>query len=281
MKNGLVLEGGGLRGIFTAGVTDTLMKNKIEFDGLVGVSAGAAFGCNYKSGQPGRALRYNLRFCRDKRYCSKRSLIKTGNLFNAEFCYHEIPDKLDVFDRESYNNSAMKFYVVCTDIYTGKSVYKKLDTADYEMLEWIRASASLPIVSKPVEIGKMLLLDGGISDSIPLEFMRHEGFDKNVVVLTQPRNYIKEKSSSVKLMKLKMRKYPAVVKAIENRPDVYNRNRDYVFRQEKLGNTLVICPENPLPAGRVEHDPEKIRRTYEIGVKTAKRKMKELKNFLG
>lgn len=280
MKTGLVLEGGGMRGLFTAGVLDVFMKNKIEFDGLVGVSAGAAFGCNYKSNQAGRALRYNLRFCHDKRYCSFRSLIKTGDLFGAEFCYHTIPDELDKFDKETFNNSPVEFFVVCTDMQTGKPLYKKLDTADYEAMEWIRASSSLPLVSKPVELDDKKLLDGGISDSIPLEFFENEGFDKILVVLTQPRSYIKKKSSTAGLMHLKLRKYPELINAMDTRPDVYNKCREYVFSREKEGKIFVICPENPLPAGRVEHNPEILQKTYDIGAKTAKVNLKHLKDFL-
>lgn len=280
MKTGLVLEGGGMRGLFTAGVLDVFMKNKVEFDGLVGVSAGAAFGCNYKSNQAGRALRYNLRFCHDKRYCSFRSLIKTGDLFGAEFCYHTIPDELDIFDKETFNSSSVDFFVVCTDLDTGKPVYKKLDTADYEAMEWIRASSSLPLVSKPVELDGKQLLDGGISDSIPLEFFENEGYDRILVVLTQPRNYIKKKSSTAGLMHLKLRKYPELIKAMDTRPDVYNQSREYIFSREKEGKIFVLCPENPLPAGRVEHNPEILQKTYDIGVKTAKMNLKHLKDFL-
>lgn len=279
MKTGLVLEGGGMRGIFTAGVIDVLMKNKIEFDGLVGVSAGAAFGCNYKSNQIGRVLRYNLKYCRDKRYCSFRSLIRTGDLFGAEFCYHTIPDRLDPFDKLAFDNSPMEFYVVCTDIETGKPVYKKLIVADDETMECIRASASLPIVSKPVELDGRLYLDGGMSDSIPLEFFESIGYDKNLVILTQPRDYIKKQSSS-KFVNFKLRKYPEMIKAMEKRPEVYNSSREYVFNREKSGNAFVICPDSSLPTGRIERNPEVLQKTYDIGVETAELYLKQIKEFL-
>ena len=195
MKYGIVLEGGAMRGLFTAGVTDVLMEEGITFDGAVGVSAGAAFGCNIKSNQPGRAVRYNLRFCNDKRYCSKRSLIKTGDLFNAEFCYHTVPEKLDPFDFKAYETSKMEFYIVCTDVLTGKPVYHRSSKMDRSGLEWLRASASLPLVSRIVEADGRKLLDGGISDSIPLRFMESVGYEKNIVVLTQPRDYRKKKTA--------------------------------------------------------------------------------------
>ena len=155
-----------MRGLFSAGVVDVLMEHDILPDAIVGVSAGAAFGCNIKSGQIGRAIRYNMRFAADKRYCSTQSLINTGNLFNPMFCYHTVPNELDVFDREAFNASPMKFYVVCTDIETGKAEYHLCERANDWMFEWIRASASLPLVSKPVRIEGRKYLDGGMTDSI-------------------------------------------------------------------------------------------------------------------
>ena len=169
MKKGLIMEGGAMRGMFTAGVIDVLMENKIIFDGAIGVSAGAAFGSNIKSGQIGRAIRYNLKYCRDKRYCSLYSLFKTGNLYGADFCYRILPTKLDIFDTKSFNKNPMEFYAVCTDVLTGKPVYKKIDAMEENYLEWFRASASMPLVSEIVKIGDLSLLDGGISDSVPLQ----------------------------------------------------------------------------------------------------------------
>lgn len=280
MKKGLVLEGGAMRGLFTAGVLDVLMENKIEFDSCIGVSAGAAFGCNFKSGQIGRAIRYNTRFCKDKRYCSVRSLIKTGDIFGAEFCYHTIPEKLDKFDIEAYDNSDIEFYVVCTDVYTGKPVYHLCDKVDNDAYEWFRASASMPMVSKPVKVGGMTLLDGGMSDSIPLEFMVNKGLEKNLVILTQPRVYTKEKASAMGLMKLSLRKYPNMIKCIANRHEMYNKQREYVFEKEKSGEAFIICPEEKLPIGRIEHDEAVLRKVYEIGKKTAEKNLDRLIAYL-
>lgn len=280
MKKGLVLEGGAMRGLFTAGVLDVLMENKIEFDSCIGVSAGAAFGCNFKSGQIGRAIRYNTRFCKDKRYCSVRSLIKTGDIFGAEFCYHTIPEKLDKFDIEAYDNSDIEFYVVCTDVYTGKPVYHLCDKVDNDAYEWFRASASMPMVSKPVKVGGMTLLDGGMSDSIPLEFMVNKGLDKNLVILTQPRDYTKEKASAMGLMKLSLRKYPNMIKCIADRHEMYNKQREYVFEKEKSGEAFIICPEEKLPIGRIEHDEAVLRKVYEIGRKTAEKNLDRLIAYL-
>ena len=279
MNIGLVLEGGAMRGLFTAGVMDLLMEYGAEFDAIVGVSAGAAFGVNYKSKQIGRVIRYNKRFANDKRYCSVQSLLNTGNLFNAMFCYHTVPNELDKFDRERYNADKTPFYVVCTDAETGEPVYHLLDRANDWGFEWIRASASMPLVSKPVKIDGKYYLDGGMSDSIPIEFMIVGGCEKNVVVLTQPRDYVKEKASMLPLMKLSLRKYPYTYDAILHRHIIYNDSRARVFQEEKLGNAVVICPKEKLPIDRVEHDPEVMEKVYQLGRQAAEEKVDELRAF--
>ena len=280
MNYGLVLEGGAMRGLFSAGVIDVLMEHNIEFDSIVGVSAGAAFGCNYKSKQIGRVIRYNMRYADDKRFCSVSSLIKTGDMFGAKFCYDTIPNELDVFDKETYENNPVKFYAVCTDTETGEPVYPLLEKADELSFRWIRASASMPLVSKPVLIEGRHYIDGGITDSIPLEFMIKNGCERNVVVLTQPRDYTKEKASMLPLMKLSLRKYPETFEAIKRRHIMYNRARELVFEEERSGSALIICPDEKLPIGRIEHDPEVMKKVYDLGRKTADSKLEELKVFL-
>ena len=280
MKYGLVLEGGAMRGLFTAGVIDVLMENEITFDAAVGVSAGACFGCNYKSGQIRRVIRYNTRFCRDKRFCSTGSLIKTGDMFGAEFCYHTIPEKLDIFDNEAFNSSPMDFWVVCTDITTGKAVYHKCGNIDHDELEWVRASASMPIAARIVEVGGYKLLDGGIADSIPLRFMESRGCGKNVVVLTQPRDYVKEPAGMKRLIRLKYRKYPELIKAVENRHKMYNGELKYIRSEEEQGKAFVIAPPEALPIGHTEHDPDVMREVYRIGRRIANENLEALKAFL-
>jgi len=280
MKYGLVLEGGAMRGLFTAGVLDVLMENGIEFDGAVGVSAGAAFGCNYKSRQNGRAIRYNLRFCRDKRYCSMHSLLTTGDIYNAEFCYHTIPDKLDIFDVKAFEENPMKFYTVSTDINTGKAVFKEFSKVNYDELEWLRASGSLPLAARIVHIGGRELLDGGISDSIPLKFMIKQGYEKNIVILTQPRDYIKKPSGSLKLVKCLYRKYPNLIKACAERHKMYNSELRYIRSAENEGNAFVIAPPEKLPVSRIEHDSDRILEAYRIGRKTAMDNLDALKDFM-
>ncbi|MBQ7120305.1 MAG: patatin family protein [Oscillospiraceae bacterium] len=280
MKKGLVMEGGAMRGLFTAGVIDVLMENKITFDGAVGVSAGAAFGCNYKSRQLGRALRYNVRFCRDKRYCSLRSLIKTGDLFGADFCYRQIPCELDKFDMEAFSENPMEFYVVATDIETGKPLYWRCTDGGEDDLAYIKASASMPLAANIVEKDGKKLLDGGMSDSVPLKFFESRGYDRNVVILTQPGEYIKGKNKAMPLIKMKYRKYPNLIETMKNRHVEYNKTTEYINKAESEGKVFVIRPPHSLPVGRIEKDPEKLKSAYNIGREEALKKLSALKKFL-
>lgn len=279
-KKGLVLEGGALRGLFTAGVMDVMMENGIEFDGLIGVSAGAAFGCNYKSRQPGRVIRYNKRYAHDWRYCSVKSLLKTGDLFGAEFAYHMLPDELDKFDVATFDRHPMEFYVVCTDVQSGEPVYKRLMHHGYAMNEWIRASASMPLASKVVAVEGHQLLDGGIADSIPLRFFEQQGYDKNVVVLTQPKGYVKKPNPLMPLLRLQLHRYPKFLKAAAERHIMYNEETEYVARQEKAGKAFVIRPHSILPIKHITHDPELMQKVYEDGRSVMLSRLTELKSFL-
>lgn len=281
MKIGLVLEGGAMRGLFTAGVLDVLLENDICFDGAIGVSAGACFGMNYKSKQIGRTIRYNKKYCKEPKYCSFRSLIKTGDIYGVDFCYERIPYELDIFDDEAYRNNPMEFYVVSTDCVTGEPVYTKLERGDRKDITWVRASASMPMVSRVVEIDGGYYLDGGISDSIPLKKFREIGFDKCVTVLTKPRDYRKSDNHSSNLVRIMHRKFPVLKDVMKNRPKMYNAQLKYIEEQESLGNTIVIAPPAPLPIGRIEHDPEKIQEAYDIGRKVASEMLDAVKAFIG
>lgn len=279
-KVGLVLEGGAMRGLFTCGITDVFENYGIAFDGVIGVSAGAAFGCNIKSHQPGRALRYNMRFAHDWRMCSLRSLIFTGDLFGADFAYHEMPKHLDVFDVETYNKSPIEFYCVCTDVVTGKAVYQLLPEANDVTFDWIRASASMPLCSKVVRLEGYHLLDGGIADSIPLQYFQSIGYQKNVVILTRPDGYEKKKNRFTSLMRLQLRKYPRFIDAVAHRHEMYNSQLAYVKEQERKGLAYVIRPSEALPIGHICHDPEQMRLVYELGRQTALQHIDEVKMFL-
>ena len=280
MKTGLVLEDTRSRVLFSAGVMDVLMEHQIAFDGAIGVSAGAAFGCNYKSRQPGRVIRYNTEYARDPRYCSLRSLFKTGDLFGADFCYHELPNKLDPFDTEAFQQNPMEFYVVCTDVLTGEAVYQKCGIADDECFEWLRASASMPLVSRTVEIGGRRMLDGGIADSIPLRYFEQIGYNKILVILTQPEGYRKKKNKALPLIRLSFRQYPKMVEALEKRHKKYNDTLAYVKKREREGAVLVLRPQDSLSIGRVEHNPERMRQVYDCGRKVALQSLEQIEAFL-
>src|SRR5574344_840462 len=183
IKGGLVLEGGGMRGMFTAGVMDVFMEKNLSFDGMIGVSAGALFGCNYKSRQRGRALRYNIKLKNDPDYMGWRTFFHTGNIVNPQFSYHVLPFVIDEFDRETFERNPMEFWMVCTDIVTGKPIYHRMDAFTHREVEWMRASASMPAVSRPVQIDGHVLLEGGMTDSIPLEKFQKMGYGHNVVIL--------------------------------------------------------------------------------------------------
>ena len=279
MKKGLVLEGGAMRGLFTAGIIDVMMKAGVEPNGLIGVSAGAAFGCNYKSRQPGRAIRYNTRFAKDPRYSGLRSLIKSGDYFNAEFGYHIVPKQYDIFDVEAFEQNPIEFIFVCTDVLTGKAVYHKMERVNFDELEWLRASASMPLASKVVEVGGRKLLDGGVADSIPLEYFESIGYERNVVILTQPAGFVKEPNKLMPLMKIGLRKYPNMIEAMATRHLMYNRELEYVREAEREGRCLVIRPDEKLPIGHICHDPEKMRRVYEIGRRMGERYIDRIKDF--
>ena len=278
-KQGLVLEGGAMRGLWTAGVTDVMMEHDVWPDGLIGVSAGAAFGCNIKSRQIGRAIRYNTRFAKDSRYSGTKSLLTTGNYFNAEFGYHTMPHQLDIFDDAAFNQNPMVFYVVCTDVETGQPVYKELKETSDETYDWIRASASMPLVSKIVELEGYKLVDGGVADSIPLAYFESLGYTRNVVILTQPLGYQKAHNRLMPLMRLSLRHYPKMIEAMDKRHIMYNRQLEFVAQAEREGRCLVIRPENKIPIGHISHDPNQMRLVYEQGRTVGEQYLNRIRDF--
>lgn len=279
MKKGLVLEGGAMRGLFSAGVIDVLMENNLSPDGVIGVSAGAAFGCNMKSKQPGRVIRYNKKLAHDWRYASFRSLLTTGDYFGGEYAYHYMPRKLDYFDVETFRNNPMEFWAVCTNVGTGKAVYKRLMEVNDACLEYIRASASMPIAARIVTVEGKKLLDGGIADSIPLRFFQEQGYNRNLVVLTQPANYVKKPNKLMPLMRLWLRRHPRIIRALEQRHIMYNNQLEYVRQEEKKSNTLVIRPKKPLIIGHISHNPDDMQATYDHGREVATEHLEEIKAF--
>ncbi len=280
MRVGMVLEGGGMRGMYTAGVLDAMMENEIQIDGIVGVSAGTVFGCNYKSKQIGRTIRYNKKYCRDPRYGSFRSLLKSGDVFDKDFCYNQLPKVLDPFDYKTFSENSMEFYATCTDANTGKAVYKRCYNGDDKELEWFRASASMPLVSKVVEIDGGAYLDGGMADSIPIRWMREKGFEKNIVVLTRPEGYKKSKNKLLWLMRIVLHKYPNLIQTMKNRHNNYNESLEELYRLQKAGEVFVFSPDYGFDIARMESNPDKLEEAYRMGKKHAFERLPELRAFL-
>ncbi len=276
MITSLVLEGGGMRGIYTCGVLDYFMDNGIKFPKIYAVSAGAGHSMSYVSNQRGRAVRVGTEYINDWRYCSVRSLLFTGNLFGAKFIYEDIPAKYDRFDYEAFNNSGMNLIAVCTNVETGKAEYIPINDALKDII-YVRASSSLPLLSRIVKTPKGKYLDGGCADSIPIMHALSET-DRAVAVLTQPEGFIKEPPSSIKTLKLKYRKYPEFVAANANRHIVYNASVKYLEEAEKEGRALIIRPSAPAGFGRIEKDKAKLLPLYEMGYNDAKNS--GIENFL-
>lgn len=280
MKTGLILEGGAMRGMFTCGILDVFLENGIEFDMTVGVSAGACFGCNYKSRQIGRGLRYNMKYCQDKRYASFWNYIKEGNLFGVDFCYNKLPFELDIWDSKTFKENPMEFYAVCTDVTTGKAVYHRCIDGLKEDIDYFRASASMPIVSRVVEIGDERLLDGGVADSIPIRFAIDKGCDKNVVILTQPKGYFKKKSKSIFVARILHWKYPKLVYALKRRHQNYNDSLAFIEKLENENKILVIRPPESLNIPHMTRNPDELSRVYLVGREEGLKRLSEIKEYL-
>ena len=262
MKTGLVLEGGGVRGIYTAGVLDVFMEKGITFDGVIGVSAGAIHACSYLSGQKGRSIRYYKKYLRDPRFMGIKSLITTGNIVGVDFCYHELPDELDIYDHDAFLANNTPFYAVCTNLKTGKAEYLRIKDLRTQ-IDVVRASASLPYVSKPVSINGAEYLDGGCSDSIPLETFINMGYKRNVVILTREESYRKKESKG--MAGIFYRKYPEFAETLKKRNSEYNKSVEKIYGLAKSGGVFIIRPDAPLNIGRLEKDPEKMQKVYDIG----------------
>lgn len=278
-KKGLVLEGGGLRGIYTAGVLDVFLEEGITVDGVIGVSAGAIHGASFLSKQKGRSLRYSLKYRRDKRYMSISSLIKTGDLFGAEFCYHDLPNVLDPYNYDAFLRNPTRMYVCCSNLETGEAEYLECRNMRQDM-EKLRASASMPLVSQTVEIDGMKLLDGGVSDSIPIFAFRRMGYRKNIVILTRPEGYRKGPDKMLKMEAIKYKDYPEFVKRAAMRHVYYNKTLDKLEELEKQGEVLILRPSKKLKISRIERNKKRIQAMYDLGVKDAKDKLEEIREFL-
>lgn len=277
-KTGLVLEGGGFRGIYTAGVLDVFLDEGIDFEGLIGVSAGAIHGCSFVSRQRGRSIRYYRKYCGDPRMMSIRNWLKTGNAVDTDFCYHQLPEVLDKFDEQAFTENPTAFYVTCTNLETGKPEYFRLKEMHRE-IDYLRASASLPYFSQIVELKGKKYLDGGCSDSVPLEAFEKLGYERNVVVLTQPASYVKKPEFQL-MARTVYRKYPRFAEALVNRHERYNAMMELLDQRQRQGSIFIIRPSSKLDIGRMENDVNKVQGVYELGVKNARDSLDALKLWL-
>lgn len=278
MKTGLVLEGGAMRGMYTAGVLDTFLEGGIRVDAVVGVSAGALFGVNYLSGQKGRVIRYNKRFNGDKAYMGLRPLLREGNLISTHYAYERVPRELDPFDDEAFQASGVPFYAVVTDTATGEPEYMRIQSA-FAQMDTLRASGSMPFVSRPVKIGNREYLDGGIGDSIPFQWMHSQGYEKLVVVLTQDKTYRKSPMPRLPL-KLLQRRYPQIARQLLHRHETYNQDLDLLAQWEREGKAYVLRPSEPIHIHRTERDPGKLQQVYDLGVKDCRKHLPQLRQYL-
>lgn len=276
-KSALVLEGGAMRGLYTAGVLDVLMKNDIKIDTIFGVSAGALFGINYKSKQIGRVLRYNLKYARDKRYMGMYSLITTGDVMNKDFCFNKLVYDLDPLDFETYYSSEVKFYAVATNVETGQAEYIEIKDAN-EGMEYLRASGSMPFVSNLVEINGNKYLDGAVSDPIPVKKAIDMGYEKIIVVQTRPADYTKTKSCLP--FGLVYRNYPNFVKTASNAYINYNNTLNLIKKYESDGRVLVLKPSKKIKMRRVEKDLNKLQAIYDVGVEDCTLNLNKIKDYL-
>ena len=265
--------------MYTCGLLDVLLDEKIKVDCIMGVSAGALFGVNFKSRQRGRGIRFNLKYIKDKRYMGLYPLITTGNIVNQEFCFNDIPNILDDFNYASFKRTKEDFYAVVTNMYTGKAEYKKIDELKGENVEYLRASGSMPFVSKPVEVNGQKYLDGGIADSIPIDKMVKMGYDKIIVVLTRPVGYRKRRANT-SLAKVVYKDYPKLIDAMAKRYRVYNKSVDEVELLSKTRDVFLIRPSKHIKIKRIEKNEKVLKEMYELGVNDTKEKLTELKEYL-
>ena len=277
-KTALVLEGGAMRGMYTAAVLDVLMDEGVKVDAIYATSAGVLFGVNYLSGQRGRAIRYNKRFARDKRYMGIHSLITSGNIINKDFAFYEVPFTLDVFDQEAYSRSETKMVATVTNVHTGGVEYIEVKDV-LKQMEVLRAASAMPFVSQMVELDGQLYLDGGLSDSIPLKKCQEDGYERIIVVETRPKGYRKLKTNPI-AAKLFYSKYHNLVDTINNRYIAYNSILEEIDELDERGEIVLVRPSKELHLGRVESNPDRLQEMYDLGIGDAKSLLSRIKEFI-
>lgn len=278
MKIGLVLEGGGMRGLYTAGVLDVMMEHQFMPDVVCGASAGVTFGVNLLSGQRGRVLRYNCRYVGERRYISMHSWLTTGNMINRDFAYGLLPRELDPFDEETFERAPAEFYATITNMRTGQAEYVRI-TDTWKQMDVIRASASLPIICQPVEWQGEKYLDGGLADNIPLDKCLELGCDKVIIVLTRPMDYVRN-DHIASLCRLAFPRYKALLRTIDQCNEKYNARVQQIHELEEQGKVFVIRPSENRPVGRLEKDLDKLRALHALGVQDATKQWQALKDYL-
>lgn len=278
-KIGLILEGGGMRGIYTAGVLDFLIEKSIKVDIVIGVSAGSCHACSYLSKQYKRAFNATVDYLDDKNYLSFNNLIKTGSIFGMDFMFNTIPNELNIYDYDTFNKSNTKFIAVSTNCETGKPEYFELKDLKKEII-YIQASCSIPMFANIVEVDNYKLVDGGVSDSIPIEYALNQGYKKNIVVLTRDSTYLKSKNKFTSVIKRKYKKYPNLITAIENRHLNYNKSLEIVNNLSQSGDALVIRPNSPVKVSQVEKNVDKLTALYEQGYNDSKNSFSKILDFI-
>lgn len=279
VQAGLVLEGGGMKGIYTAGVLDYFMEKNLYFQNCYGVSAGACHLCSYVSRQPKRAYRVSLNYLKDRNYCSLSSLLTSGDLFNVKMCYDTIPNRLDPYDYKAAAKYEGNAYAVATNIRTGKAEYLPMKEMHRDIIN-VRASASLPLVSRIVEINGEPYLDGGMADSVPIRHAIEDGNVKNVVVLTKEVGYIRQPASNLGLIKLRYKKFPRLYELMADRHNAYNETLRFLEEEVAAGRAFVIRPKEANDIGRIEKDRAKLENLYQLGYEDAKECYQALMQFL-
>lgn len=278
-KIGLILEGGGMRGIYTAGVLDFLIEKNVEVDIVIGVSAGSCHACSYLSKQYKRAFNATVDYLDDKNYLSFNNLIKTGSIFGMDFMFNTIPNELNIYDYDTFNKSNTKFIAVSTNCETGKPEYFELTDLKKEII-YIQASCSIPMFANIVEVDNYKLVDGGVSDSIPIQYALNQGYKKNIVVLTRDSTYLKSKNKFTSVIKRKYKKYPKLITAIENRHVNYNKSLEIINNLSQSGDALVIRPNSPVKVSQVEKNVDKLTALYEQGYNDAKNSFSKILDFI-
>ena len=280
-KTGLVLEGGGMRGVFTAGVLQYFMEENLYLPYVIGVSAGACSGTSYISRQIERNKIVNIDFIKHPEYISFRNLFRKGELFGMDFIFDRLPNELAPFDFQAFNEAEETFVVGTTDCETGEPVYFDKSSCQEDILTVIRASSSLPLMAPVIEYQGYKLLDGGISDPVPLLKSEKDGNSKNVVILTRNKGYVKKPQSFGWYFRHKYPQFEGLLAAMEKRHAVYNEITAYIEEQESKGNVFVIRPQEVMKVGRIERNPDKLSDLYRQGYQAARNSGEALKAFLG